>query len=172
MLTDNKGRLYQVEYAMEAIGHAGTALGIVAKDGIVLAAERKIISKLLDDEHTSYEKIYILNEYELSLLLFQLSILNSLRNILAAVAGITADANILINNARLDAQRHQLQYGEMIPVEQMAERLCDIKQGYTQYGGTFNYYMCAYNAKRFATIWCLFRLRWLGRKLWIPIVSL
>jgi 20S proteasome subunit alpha 3 len=57
------GRLYQVEYAMEAIGHAGTALGIVGTDGIVLAAERKITSKLLDDKHTSYEKIYTLNEY-------------------------------------------------------------------------------------------------------------
>lgn len=37
-----EGRLYQVEYAMEAISHAGTALGILAKDGIVLAAEKKL----------------------------------------------------------------------------------------------------------------------------------
>jgi 20S proteasome subunit alpha 3 len=57
------------------------------------------------------------------------------RNIAAAVAGITADANILINTARLHAQRYQLQYCEMIPVELLAERLCDVKQGYTQYGG-------------------------------------
>ena len=37
-----EGRLYQVEYAMEAISHAGTALGILASDGIVLAAEKKL----------------------------------------------------------------------------------------------------------------------------------
>ena len=36
-----EGRLYQVEYAMEAISHAGTAIGILASDGIVLAAEKK-----------------------------------------------------------------------------------------------------------------------------------
>lgn len=57
-----EGRLYQVEYALEAISHAGTALGILAKDGIVLAAERKVTSKLLEQD-TSAEKLYILNEY-------------------------------------------------------------------------------------------------------------
>lgn len=55
------GRLYQVEYAMEAIGHAGTSLGILASDGIVLAAEKKNINKLLDDVFVS-EKIYKLQE--------------------------------------------------------------------------------------------------------------
>lgn len=55
------GRLYQVEYAMEAIGHAGTCLGILAKDGIVLAAERRNTNKLLDEAFTS-EKIYKLHE--------------------------------------------------------------------------------------------------------------
>lgn len=57
-----EGRLYQVEYALEAISHAGTAIGILAKDGIVLAAERKVTSKLLEQD-TSAEKLYILNEY-------------------------------------------------------------------------------------------------------------
>ena len=55
------GRLYQVEYAMEAISHAGTALGILASDGIVIAAEKKVTSKLLEQTTTS-EKIYVLNE--------------------------------------------------------------------------------------------------------------
>lgn len=57
-----EGRLYQVEYALEAISHAGTALGILAKDGIVLAAERKVTSKLLEQD-TSAEKLYTINEY-------------------------------------------------------------------------------------------------------------
>ena len=33
---------------MEAISHAGTVLGVLAKDGVVLAAEKKVTSKLLD----------------------------------------------------------------------------------------------------------------------------
>ena len=64
-----EGRLYQVEYALEAISHAGTAIGILAKDGIVLAAERKVTSKLLEQD-TSAEKLYILNEYVLAWILF------------------------------------------------------------------------------------------------------
>ena len=56
------GRLYQVEYAMEAISHAGTAIGVLATDGIVLAAEKKVTSKLLEQD-SSAEKLYVLNEY-------------------------------------------------------------------------------------------------------------
>lgn len=44
-----EGRLYQVEYAMEAISHAGTCLGILGTDGILIAAEKRNVHKLLDD---------------------------------------------------------------------------------------------------------------------------
>ena len=53
-----EGRLYQVEYAMEAIGHAGTCLGILAKDGILLAAERRNTNKLLGECFLSEFLIY------------------------------------------------------------------------------------------------------------------
>lgn len=112
-----EGRLYQVEYAMEAIGHAGTCLGILAKDGILLAAERRNTNKLLDETAQS-EKIYKLNE-----------------DLACSVAGITSDANVLTNELRLIAQRYTLQYQEPIPAEQLVSMLCDIKQAYTQFGG-------------------------------------
>lgn len=112
-----EGRLYQVEYAMEAIGHAGTCLGILASDGIVLAAERRNTNKLLDEVFFS-EKIYKLND-----------------DMACSVAGITSDANVLTNELRVIAQRYLLQYGESIPCEQLVSWLCDIKQAYTQYGG-------------------------------------
>ncbi|KAL7746674.1 Proteasome subunit alpha type-3 [Sorochytrium milnesiophthora] len=111
-----EGRLYQVEYAMEAISQAGTALGVSSPEGVVLVAEKKVTSKLL--EQSSTEKVYIIDDH-----------------IICAVAGITADANILINNARLNAQRFLYAYNEQIPCEQLVQRLCDLKQGYTQYGG-------------------------------------
>ncbi|CAO3584958.1 unnamed protein product [Absidia cylindrospora] len=112
-----EGRLYQVEYAMEAISQAGIALGILATDGIVIAAEKKVTLKLLEQTASS-EKIYKLND-----------------NMICGVAGITADANILINWTRASAQRYLFSYNEDIPVEQLVQRLCDLKQGYTQYGG-------------------------------------
>jgi 20S proteasome subunit alpha 3 len=38
---------FKVEYAIEAINNAGTCVGILAKDGIVMASERRITSGLL-----------------------------------------------------------------------------------------------------------------------------
>merc|ERR1711871_1839048 len=114
-----EGRLYQVEYAMEAISHAGAAIGILGTDGVVLAAEKKVTSKLLEqDSGQTSEKMYMVDEH-----------------IACAVAGLRSDANILINNARLTAQRHLFKYDEPMPVEQLIQQICDLKQGYTQFGG-------------------------------------
>ncbi|KAJ3024330.1 protein with putative role during mitosis [Thoreauomyces humboldtii] len=112
-----EGRLYQVEYAMEAISHAGTTLGILATDGVVLVAEKKSSSKLLE-QLASSEKIYQLTDHAC-----------------CAVAGYTSDANTLVGHSRLEAQKYLYTYGENIPVEQLVQKLCDLKQGYTQYGG-------------------------------------
>jgi len=110
---------------MEAISHAGTVLGVLAKDGVVLAAEKKVTGKLLDLSIVkeggyggSGEKIFLVNN-----------------NVITGVAGINADANSIINYARSAAQRHLFSYNEDIPVEQLTQQLCDLKQGYTQYGG-------------------------------------
>jgi len=109
--------LYQVEYAMQAISQAGSAVGILASDGVVLAAEKRITSKLLDIRKTT-EKMYKIDDH-----------------CAVAVAGITSDANILLNYARLEAQRYTYGYQENIPIEQLLMRVCDLKQGYTQFGG-------------------------------------
>ena len=112
-----EGRLYQVEYAMEAISQAGSAVGLLAKDGVVLAAEKRITSKLLDLRAPT-EKMYKIDDH-----------------VACAVAGITADANILIDYARLAAQRYFYAYQEPMPIEQLLQVLCDLKQSYTQFGG-------------------------------------
>mmetsp|Transcript_39287 Transcript_39287/g.95052 ORF Transcript_39287/g.95052 Transcript_39287/m.95052 type:complete len:259 (+) Transcript_39287:98-874(+) len=112
-----EGRLHQVEYAIEAINNAGTCVGILAKDGIVMASERRITSGLLAPAKVS-EKTYQLCKHAA-----------------CNVAGLTADANILIDQARLRAGRYQYQYQEPIPVEQLVEYVCNYKQFYTQRGG-------------------------------------
>lgn len=102
---------------MEAISHAGTCLGILAEDGILLAGECRNTNKLLDSSIFA-EKIYRLND-----------------DMVCSVAGITSDANVLTNELRVIAQRYQFSYGESMPCEQLVSYLCDIKQAYTQYGG-------------------------------------
>lgn len=112
-----EGRLYQVEYAQEAISLAGTAIGILSSEGVVLACEKKVTSKLLDNDGLA-EKLYVIND-----------------NMICAVAGMTADASILVNNARINAQQYLKVYNEEIPCETLIKKVCDVKQGYTQHGG-------------------------------------
>ncbi|GFQ00845.1 putative proteasome subunit alpha type-4-b [Phtheirospermum japonicum] len=88
-----EGRLYQVEYAMEAIGNAGSAIGILSTDGVVLVGEKKVTSKLLQTSAAT-EKMYKIDDH-----------------VACAVAGIMSDANILINTARVQAQRWDKNYG-------------------------------------------------------------
>lgn len=56
-------------------------------------------------------------------------------NLIAGVAGLSADANSLVNYSRSSAQQHLFSFNEDMPVEQLVQRLCNLKQGYTQYGG-------------------------------------
>lgn len=51
------------------------------------------------------------------------------------VSGLAADANYLIDNARLACQRHRFVYREAIPMEQLIQSICDTKQYYTLAGG-------------------------------------
>jgi len=113
-----EGRLFQVEYAMEAVGHAGTCMGIVASDGIVICAEKKNQHKLLDINPLTAEKIFKIDDH-----------------VAVGIAGITADANALIEQLRLTAQQYKLMYGDAMPVEQLVRRLADSKQFYTMHGG-------------------------------------
>ena len=79
-----------MEYAIEAINNAGTCVGLQSKEGIVLAAEKRTVSKLLAPSKTS-EKTYLIDNH-----------------IVCLVAGLTSDANILIQQARLGSQRFLL----------------------------------------------------------------
>ena len=56
-------------------------------------------------------------------------------HIFCIVAGLTADANVLLDQARRYAFSYFRQYQEPIPVEVLVRRVCDYKQAYTQSGG-------------------------------------
>lgn len=105
---------------MEAISNAGSCVGVLSKEGVVLGAEKRVTSKLLDTQAVGVkrEKLYVLADH-----------------VVCAVAGITSDANILVNKCRLSAQQYLFAYDEPMPVEQLVRSVCDAKQGYTQFGG-------------------------------------
>ncbi|WP_255167266.1 archaeal proteasome endopeptidase complex subunit alpha [Natrononativus amylolyticus] len=110
------GRLYQVEYAREAVKRGTASIGIRTEGGVVLAVDKRISSPLL--EESSVEKIHKADDH-----------------IGIANAGHVADARQLIDFARRQAQVNHLRYGEPIGVESLTKEITDHIQQYTQVGG-------------------------------------
>ena len=110
------GRLFQVEYAREAVKRGTTTVGLKYKTGVVLIVDKRISSHLIEPE--SIEKIFKIDNH-----------------IGCATSGLVADARTLIDRARIDAQINQITYNECIQVKTLVKKICDFKQTYTQYGG-------------------------------------
>lgn len=110
------GRLFQVEYAREAVKRGSTTVGIKFKDGVILMVDKKLSSKLV--EAKSHEKIFKIDA-----------------KIGCATSGLVADARSLVDRARIEAQINKITYDEEIYVETLVKKICDFKQTYTQYGG-------------------------------------
>ncbi|MFH2105626.1 MAG: archaeal proteasome endopeptidase complex subunit alpha [Candidatus Micrarchaeota archaeon] len=110
------GRLFQVEYAKEAVKRGATAIGIAVKEGVVLVAFKSIHSNLVVPD--SLKKIFEVDTH-----------------IAVTASGLIADARRLVDIARVDAQKHKITYDESVSVETIARGVCDLMQVYTQYGG-------------------------------------
>ncbi len=110
------GRLYQVEYAREAVKRGSASIGIRAEDGVVLAADVNPRSPLM--EGRSVEKIHKADDH-----------------VGIASAGHVADGRQLIDFARRSAQVNRLRYEEPISVEALTKEVTDHIQQYTQVGG-------------------------------------
>jgi len=110
------GRLFQVEYARVAVTRGNTTAGLKFRNGIVLMADKKIGSRLV--ETSSIEKIFQIDDH-----------------VGCATSGLVADARVLVDYARLVSQINKVTYAEKISVDLLVKRICDYKQNYTQYGG-------------------------------------
>jgi len=110
------GRLFQVEYAREAVKRGTTTVGLKFRDGVVLIVDKRIASRLMEPK--SIEKIFQID-----------------RHVGCATSGLVADARILVDQARVIAQISKITYDEDMSVEALVKRICDYKQNYTQYGG-------------------------------------
>jgi proteasome alpha subunit len=110
------GRLYQVEYAREAVKRGTASIGVRTEGGVVLAVDKRIRSELM--ERTSVEKIHKADDH-----------------VGIASAGHVADARQLIDFARQQAQVNRLRFGEPIGVETLTKEVTDHIQQYTQVGG-------------------------------------
>jgi len=111
------GRLYQVEYAREAVKRGSPAAGVATDEAVVFAAHARPRSPLMETD--SIEKVHDLNGH-----------------LGVATAGHVADARRLVDFGRQFAQRERLRYGEAPGVEPLAKAVADRIQESTQTGGS------------------------------------
>jgi proteasome alpha subunit len=108
------GRLLQVEYASEAVKYGSPVVAIRGKDFAVIVTRTKDPDPLLDP----IEKIHMIDE-----------------NIGVAGAGFTGDINLLIEQARIQAQRHRLVFEDPIDVKSVVNHVGKFMYEFTRYGG-------------------------------------
>jgi proteasome alpha subunit len=91
-------------------------VGVSSNEGVVVAANETLESKLEDSDYN--RKIFQLDQH-----------------VCSAIAGLSSDARVLINQARVYCQSNKLLYAEPVDIESLARRLGDISQVYTQHAG-------------------------------------
>jgi len=108
------GRVFQVEYALKAVENSGTAIGIRAKDGVVLAVEKLVTSKLY--EHGANKRIFNIDKH-----------------IGMCIAGLLADARAVVEIARDEAVNYRNQYRSPVPLKFLVDRVSSYVHNYTLY---------------------------------------
>ncbi len=109
------GRLFQVEYAKEAVKKGTTSIGLVYKDGVILATVKQVIKLIVPG---AIEKLFKIDEH-----------------LGAVAAGLLADARVLVNQLMVKAQVNRITYEEPMDVWSLAKSLGDRMQISTLYAG-------------------------------------
>ncbi|KAF6261749.1 20S proteasome alpha subunit G [Scenedesmus sp. NREL 46B-D3] len=108
------GKVFQTDYAQKAVDNSSTAMGIKCKDGVVLAVEKLVLSKLLVEG--SNRRIFNIDHHAGM-----------------AVAGLQPDGRQIVNRAQDEATQYKSFYGESIPGNVLCERVASYKHAFNLY---------------------------------------
>jgi len=109
-----QGRIFQVEYAQEAVKQGSVVVGVVSKTHAVLAAIKRNAEEL-----SSYQKKIIPIDFHYGI----------------ALAGLASDARVLSNFMKQQSLASRLTYDRAIPLAEITQRIADRAQTNTQQYG-------------------------------------
>ncbi|MEM3845844.1 MAG: proteasome subunit alpha, partial [Candidatus Parvarchaeota archaeon] len=110
------GRLFQVEYAKEAVRKGATSIGLVCKNSVVFIAHKNITEELAVS--STIQKVFRIDSH-----------------IGATYSGIMSDGIHIIDTARSITQTHRLVFDEVKSIDALARELSSYMMQATQYGG-------------------------------------
>jgi 20S proteasome subunit alpha 7 len=108
------GRVFQVEYAHKAVDNSGTVVALRGKDGVVMAVEKLVTSKLY--EPGTNKRLFTVD-----------------RHVGVAVAGLLADAKAVVERSKDEASNYRSEYGSSIPLKYLKDRVALYMHAYTMY---------------------------------------
>jgi len=109
------GRIYQVEYAIETVKRGTLAIGVLSKEGVIMAVEEK--PRTLQTANVT-QKIFQVDSH-----------------IGVAAAGYIPDARVQVDSARFFSQGTKMTYDESVEIATVAKHLADQSHQFTQYSG-------------------------------------
>ncbi|EEH16785.1 hypothetical protein PABG_06872 [Paracoccidioides brasiliensis Pb03] len=109
-----QGRIFQVEYAQEAVKQGSVVVGIASKTHAVLVALKRNAEEL-----SSYQKKIIPIDQHMGI----------------AIAGLASDARVLSNFMKQQSLASKMTYGRPIPLENIVDRVGERAQTNTQHYG-------------------------------------
>ena len=110
------GELSQVRFALTAVGNGETSVGIRAKNGVIIAAEKKLSSILVDEEST--HKVEKLCDY-----------------MGMTYSGLGSDFRAVLLKSRKDIQKYHAVYQDRTSPFMVSKAVADLFQEFTQSGG-------------------------------------
>ncbi len=113
ILLSPEGRLYQVEYAREAVKRGKSVVAILSKEGIFLGVETYENPLIIE-----HEKIFYLGE-----------------NIYSVSCGLSPDARYLADKCREFIQEEKLKFGRVLSIDNVARHLANICHSVTLASG-------------------------------------
>ncbi|KAK9460366.1 nucleophile aminohydrolase [Lipomyces oligophaga] len=111
------GHVFQVEYALEAVKRGTCAVGVKGADVVVLGCEKRT-AMMLQDTRITPSKIAVIDHH-----------------CCLAFAGLNADARVLVDRARVEAQSHRLSVEDPVTIEYLTKYIAGVQQKFTQSGG-------------------------------------
>lgn len=109
------GRIFQVEYATKAVEHAGTAIGILCSDGVILGVQKPLLQKMLVSSFS--QRIYTVAS-----------------NCGVGMTGFVPDGRQIVTRGMEEAASYVSNYGASIPPSTLADRMASYVHYFTLHG--------------------------------------